>query len=580
MMHPEYRHLDPEAGEDLLLSDRLTPVYPTTQGLWQATLRKLMKQAFELLREGDGLPDLLPSELYEQLRELNLPSLQDALHEVHQPLPKTSIVDLQTFRHPASMRLAFEELLAHQLSLQRLRFEIQQQGAPALTQGDRLRSLFEQSLSFEFTTAQRRVIDEIIDDLQQPKAMMRLVQGDVGSGKTVVAAMAAIQAIAGGYQAAMMAPTELLAEQHYQNFVAWFTPLNIKVGWLSGRLQGVERKKELQRIIAGDYQMVIGTHALFQKDVEFAKLALIVVDEQHRFGVQQRLALKQKGVTNAGTSLDQSYCPHQLIMTATPIPRTLAMVAYSDLDCSTIDELPPGRKPIKTVLISNRRRKDVIERVKNYCQQNRQVYWLCTSVDDSEVLQCEAAENAVKRLQRALPKLRIGLVHGRLKPEEKEQVMGAFKSGEIDLLVATTVVEVGVDVSNASLMIIENPERLGLAQLHQLRGRVGRGTEESFCVLLYQSPLSEIALQRLQVIRKSQDGFEIARCDLEMRGPGEVLGLRQAGLMRLSIADVVRDQHLFSQVQQVGELLLQQYAQVVPLIIDRWIKGGEQCAQV
>jgi len=409
--------------------------------------------------------------------------------------------------------------------------------------------------------------------MQLQKPMLRLVQGDVGSGKTMVAVMAVLQVVESGFQAVMMAPTELLAEQHYKNFKQWLEPLNIKVGWLAGSLQGAARKQALAEIVDGRVQVVVGTHALFQAEVEYKNLALLVIDEQHRFGVQQRMALKEKGVKFG-------MFPHQLIMSATPIPRTLAMAAYSDLDCSVIDELPPGRQAIKTVVIANSRREEVIQRIRVNCENKRQVYWVCTLIDESEALQCEAAEATVNTLQKMLPGLSIALVHGKLKADDKEARMRDFKLGHTDLLVATTVIEVGVDVPNASLMIIENAERLGLSQLHQLRGRVGRGSTESFCVMLFQSPLSEMAKERLQVMRNSCDGFKIARKDLEMRGPGEVLGTRQAGLIRMRIADLIRDKDLLPGAQAAGKEIVKNHAEVVPLLIKRWAPNGEDFARV
>jgi len=466
-------------------------------------------------------------------------------------------------KHPAQQRLVMEELLAHQLSLLQVREQIQTREAlPLLPTGD-LAARFLDSLPFALTGAQKHVVSDIRQDLSQPIPMLRLVQGDVGSGKTVVAALAALQTIGAGAQVALMAPTEILAEQHYQNFRGWLEPLGIRLAWLSGKVKGKARQEALDAVSSGDAPVVIGTHALFQEDVRFDRLALVIVDEQHRFGVHQRLALREKGV---GGSL----APHQLIMTATPIPRTLAMSAYADLDTSVIDELPPGRKPIETIVISDSRRDDVIERVRSACRDGRQAYWVCTLIEESEALQCQAAEVTAQELSERLPGLQVGLVHGRLKAREKAEVMERFKAGELDLLVATTVIEVGVDVPNASLIIIENPERLGLAQLHQLRGRVGRGEQASFCVLLYHPPLSSNGKARLQALRDSQDGFVIAEKDLEIRGPGEVLGTRQTGMMQFRLADFERDKGWIEPVREMAPSLMK-HADVVNGLIRRWL---------
>ncbi|MDX1346198.1 MAG: ATP-dependent DNA helicase RecG, partial [Sedimenticolaceae bacterium] len=461
------------------------------------------------------------------------------------------------------------ELLAHQLSLRKLREQQKVQPAFAISSDGKLEHRLLDALPFGLTSAQQRVIDEIVTDMAQPNPMQRLVQGDVGSGKTIVAALVALRAIGSGYQVAVMAPTELLAEQHLKNFRHWFEPLDIPVLWLAGRHKGKAREKRLEQIADGTARLVIGTHALFQESVEFDRLGLVIIDEQHRFGVHQRLALRQKG--RSGEIL-----PHQLIMTATPIPRTLAMTAYADLDLSVIDELPPGRTPIKTVVVSDSRRDEIVERVRKACREGRQAYWVCTLIEESEVLQAQAAEETTRILQEQLQELGVSLVHGRMKAQEKEAVMAAFKAGEIDLLVATTVIEVGVDVPNASLMIIENPERLGLAQLHQLRGRVGRGNIESHCVLLYRAPLGEQARQRLEVMRETTDGFRIAQKDLEIRGPGEVLGTRQTGEMQFRIADLVRDGQLLAEVQQTAEEVLGNRPQAVEPLIQRWIGEREQ----
>src|SRR5690606_28526246 len=448
--------------------------------------------------------------------------------------------------NPAQQRLAFEELLAHHLSLRRLRETIRLDPALPLPPRETLSRQFLAQLPFALTDAQRRVVAEVSQDLRAPQPMLRLVQGDVGSGKTVVAALAALQAVENGAQVALMAPTEILAEQHYRSFSNWMQPLGVRVDFLASRSKGSQRTQVLERLAQGETQILIGTHAVFQEGVEFARLALAIIDEQHRFGVHQRLALKEKGSASG-------LVPHQLIMTATPIPRTLAMSAYADLDTSVIDELPPGRTPVETVAIQDNRRQEVVERVRRACLEGRQVYWVCTLIEESEALQCQAAEATAEQLREQLPELRVGLVHGRLKPAEKAEVMTAFKQGEIQLLVATTVIEVGVDVPNASLMIIENPERLGLAQLHQLRGRVGRGSAASFCVLMYKPPLSRLGRERLQVMRETNNGFEIAERDLELRGPGEVLGTRQTGLLALKVADLERDKAWLDSVRWAAE---------------------------
>ncbi|HEY7775075.1 MAG TPA: ATP-dependent DNA helicase RecG, partial [Kineobactrum sp.] len=486
------------------------------------------------------------------------------LRYLHAPPPDAPLAQLMAGEHPAQLRLALEELVAHNLSLLRLRARQQAVPAPALAvrKGVALQRALLDSLPFSPTAAQRRVMGEIATDLARPLPMLRLVQGDVGSGKTLVAACAALQAIANGYQVALMAPTEILAEQHRQNFSSWFGMLDIELAWLSGRVKGKARMAALERIGSGAAGLVIGTHALFQQDVLFNRLGLVIVDEQHKFGVHQRLVLSQK----AG---DQARA-HQLVLTATPIPRTLSMVAYADLDCSIIDELPPGREPVTTVLVDSSRREQVIARVANACSGGRQAYWVCTLIEESDALQAQAAEATAEVLRETLPGLSIGLVHGRLKPAEKAAVMAAFKAGELALLVATTVIEVGVDVPNASLMIIENPERLGLAQLHQLRGRVGRGGGASHCVLLYQTPLSHTGKQRLTAMRESNDGFYIAERDLELRGPGEVLGTRQTGIMAFRIAELPAHNHLLDQVQDIAAQLQQGNPDVVDQLIQRW----------
>lgn len=564
--HPEYRIA---AHHDALPLERtLTPIYPTTEGLTQLRLRQLSEQALARL-DVNGLADWLPPEMRAQYR---LAALPDSIRYLHRPPADADIDELAEGRHWAQRRLIFEELLTHQLSLQRLRQTIRAQTAVPLPPGQTLRQRFLALLEFSLTQAQRRVTDELAYDLAQNEPMLRLVQGDVGSGKTVVAALAAIQAIEAGYQVALMAPTEILAEQHYMTFSRWFDALGLEVAWMAGKLKGKTRQRALERI-AGGVPMVIGTHALFQQDVVFCKLALVIIDEQHRFGVQQRLALRQKGV-------DGRCCPHQLIMTATPIPRTLAMSAYADLDTSILDELPPGRTPVNTLLVSDQRRPEVIERVRAACREKRQVYWVCTLIEESEELTCQAAETTFEELTALLSDLKIGLIHGRLKAADKAEIMAAFKAGDLQLLVATTVIEVGVDVPNASLMIIENPERLGLAQLHQLRGRVGRGNAVSHCVLLYHPPLSMIGRQRLAIMRETNDGFVIAEKDLELRGPGEMLGVRQTGLLQFKVADLMRDAGMLADVRDAAQALLTHWPQHVAFLLDRWLRQGQQFGQV
>ncbi len=561
MMHPEFKLIEADTEE---LEETLTPVYPTTEGVKQLTLRNLTEQALAMLDKG-ALNDLLPDGMYSQQV-----SLADALKLVHRPPPSVAVEQLEDGKHPAQMRLILEELLAQHLSVLKIRQQSDAQPGIAIDVDNGLIDKLLGNLPFSPTGAQQRVVADIQQDMRQPRPMMRLVQGDVGSGKTLVAALAALSAIGAGYQVALMAPTELLAEQHANNFSQWLEPLGIQVGWLAGKLKGKAREQVLENLANGTIQMLVGTHAIFQEQVTYSQLALVIVDEQHRFGVHQRLALREKGEA-------QGRFPHQLIMTATPIPRTLAMTAYADLDTSVIDELPPGRTPVKTVALPDTRRGDVIERVREACgEQGRQAYWVCTLIDESEVLQCQAAEDTAVILKTALPDLNVGLVHGRLKAAEKLAVMDAFKAGELDLLVATTVIEVGVDVPNASLMIIENPERLGLAQLHQLRGRVGRGAVESHCVLMYQSPLSKTATKRLAVLRESNDGFYIAQRDLEIRGPGELMGTRQTGMAELKIADLVRDAQLIPQVQHIALKLWQEYPSHAQAIINRWIGHKEQ----
>ena len=561
MVHPEYQRLNED--EPMPTEDRLTAIYPTTEGVHQLTLRNLTDQALQLLSNG-RVPEWLPSALRTRL---GLPDLCAALHYAHRPSPDADVASLASGRHPALRRLAFEEMLAHHLSLRRIRERARRLRARPLSGPKTLLGGFLKSLPFALTGAQQRVIDQLLEDIAEPHPMMRLLQGDVGSGKTIVAAAAALQTVASGCQVAVMAPTELLAEQHFDNFQSWFEPLGVGVGWLSGRVKGKARSQILQRLAGAELQVIIGTHALFQEGIAFQRLGLIVIDEQHRFGVHQRLALRDKG-------RDGRLLPHQLIMTATPIPRTLAMAFYADLDVSVIDELPPGRTPVQTVALPDSRRDEVIQRIRESCRAGRQAYWVCTLIEESESLQCQAAEQTAAMLGDLLQGVTVGLVHGRLKEQDKAQRMAAFKRGEVDLLVATTVIEVGVDVANASLMVIENAERLGLAQLHQLRGRVGRGAVQSSCVLMYKAPLSQTARKRLAVLRETNDGFEIARQDLELRGPGEVLGIRQTGMMQFRVADLLRDQDLLGMTADAAAYLSRNHPERVQPIIRRWLGGA------
>ncbi|MFP4714221.1 ATP-dependent DNA helicase RecG [Pasteurella multocida] len=559
--HPEYQIIRDNAP--LILEETLTPIYSTTEGLKQNSLRKLTDQALAVL-ENIQIAEILPNTFNPHPF-----SLKEAIRFLHRPPPDVSLEALEKGTHPAQQRLIFEELLAHNLAMQKVRIGTQQFSAYPLSYQTDLKQRFLAQLPFTPTDAQVRVTQEIEQDLTHPFPMMRLVQGDVGSGKTLVAALAALLAIDNGKQVALMAPTEILAEQHATNFRRWLAPLGIEVGWLAGKVKGKARQTELENIRTGQVQMVVGTHALFQEEVAFADLALVIVDEQHRFGVHQRLMLREKG------KQANSY-PHQLIMTATPIPRTLAMTVYADLDTSIIDELPPGRTPITTVAISEERRAEVIARVNHACvNEKRQAYWVCTLIDESEVLEAQAAEAIAEDLRKILPHLRIGLVHGRMKPAEKQDIMQAFKQAEIDLLVATTVIEVGVDVPNASLMIIENAERLGLSQLHQLRGRVGRGTTASFCVLMYKPPLGKISQKRLQVLRDTQDGFVISEKDLEIRGPGEVLGTKQTGMAEFKVANLMRDRKMIPTVQYYARRLIVEQPEVATKLIQRWINQRE-----
>lgn len=574
IVHPSYRVLGVEESAEL--SETLDPVYPAVEGVGPASLRRLIGLALQHLPENSAL-ELLPSEWLARER---LPGLRDALLTMHRPPVGSDIAALLAGTHPAQQRLAIEELLAHQLSLRRQRIALRRHAASALDGRGELVSALLSNLPFHLTAAQQRVFAEIRADLARPSPMLRLVQGDVGSGKTVVAALAALLAVEQGKQVALAAPTELLAEQHLINLRSWLEPLGVRVAWLAGKVTGRARTRVLDQVASGEAQIVVGTHALMQESVVFDALALAIVDEQHRFGVHQRLALREKGDAVGGV-------PHQLVMTATPIPRTLAMSAYADLDVSAIDELPPGRTPVQTLVLSAERRPELIARIRAACVEGRQVYWVCTLIEESddagktpsdigagERIEAQAAQTTYEALSAQLPGIVVGLVHGRLKAAEKLRVMQAFKRGEIGLLVATTVIEVGVDVPNASLMVIENAERLGLAQLHQLRGRVGRGATASSCVLLYQSPLSAMARQRLQTMRQTNDGFLIAEKDLELRGPGELLGTRQTGLASFRVADLARDAALLPRVQQLAEVLLRDRPEIADRLVGRWIGGA------
>ena len=569
MVHPEYKILS--NASHAILNETLTPIYPTTKGLQQRSLLRLMKQA---LSQMQNLKDLIPPLIADKYR---LTDLKMALDTLHQPHSDIAVLDLQIRNHPAQQRLIFEELLAHHLSLRKLREQQKHASGFPFSIQSRYFKRLEESLPFALTGAQTRVIYEINHDLSNAWPMSRLVQGDVGSGKTLVAAAAALSAIESGFQVALMAPTEILAEQHVKSFSEWFAPLNLKVNLISGKLKVADKRQVLEDAASGHSHLIIGTHALFQNDVHFQKLGLIIVDEQHRFGVHQRLTLRDKGRESNAQS---DTFPHQLVMTATPIPRTLAMTTYADMDYSVIDELPAGRTPVKTVVISNSRRNEIINRINAVCDDGAQVYWVCTLIEESEALQCQNAEETWELLKDSLPDLNIGLIHGRMKSAEKESIMADFKSGKINLLVATTVIEVGVDVPNASLMIIENAERLGLAQLHQLRGRVGRGSKASSCVLMYQTPLSQNGKKRLEALRNSNDGFEIAKIDLEIRGPGEVFGTRQTGELQFRIANLMEDQFLLPKVQDAAQIIMEQHPENIDPLINRWIKHAEDYASV
>ena len=564
MVHPEYRGIG-AVGE--ALEQTLTPIYPSTEGLTQGRLRSLVRRAL-LDTESEALIDYLPPALR---AEMQLPELRAALEFLHQPPVGSQLATLAAGAHPAQRRLALEELLAHQLSLMALRRATKADSAARLTDTSQLQERLLSALPFRFTKAQARVLAEINADLALAQPMTRLVQGDVGCGKTAVAAAAAAVALGGARQVAFMAPTELLAQQHARTLTQWFAPLGIPVALMTSSQPARARRSALAAIAAGQIPLAVGTHALFQESMEFQALALVIIDEQHRFGVQQRLQLRDKG---------RGSMPHQLIMTATPIPRTLAMTAYADLDISVIDELPPGRTPVRTVVVSEDRRAEVVARIEETCRGGGQAYWVCALIEESEELRCQAAEESAALLTEALPQVRVGLVHGRLSGNRKETVMRAFGAGEIQLLVATTVIEVGVDVPNASVMVIDNAERMGLAQLHQLRGRIGRGAKSSSCVLLYRAPLSELARERLAVLRETNDGFEIARRDLELRGPGELLGTRQTGLAQLRVADLIRDADLLPQVRAAATRMQAEQPQACLGLIARWVGAGEQYGRV
>lgn len=558
--HAEYSPLSSAVD----MEESLTPIYPATEGVSQTRYRLLVEQALGLLAQ-TSIEELLPNQWDT--------SLAQAITYLHHPPPDAEVGLLMEGKHPAQTRLAFEELTAHQVSLRIVREQIQKLDAPAFVSPAAEYEEVKKSFGFTLTGAQQRVADEVIADLMKRQPSLRLIQGDVGSGKTVIAALASVHAFENNLQTALMAPTELLAEQHFINMSNWLTPLGIKTAWLSGRVKGKKRQEELSSILEGEAAVIIGTHALFQKDVEFKNLGLVIVDEQHRFGVHQRLALREKGSAR-GVS------PHQLVMTATPIPRTLSMSIYADMDVSVIDELPPGRTPVTTTVMSDEKRDSVISRVADACTEGRQVYWVCTLIEESEALQCQAAEVTEKELEVLLPDVRVGLVHGRMTPTAKTDVMNQFKTKQLDLLVATTVIEVGVDVPNASLMVIENSERLGLAQLHQLRGRIGRGTTDSHCVLLYRKPLGKLSKERLEVMRQSNDGFYIAERDLEIRGPGELLGARQSGTVQFRIADLLRDQEMLPMVRATSLTLMSEHRDKASILVNRWIKDPERVGQV
>ncbi|WP_292993593.1 ATP-dependent DNA helicase RecG [Nitrosomonas sp.] len=557
MVHPKCRIV----RESESLAESMTPVYPITAGLTQKILGKLIGQVLQDAQKTQTLTETLPEKIIQKYR---LTGLQESVMCLHNPPPDVSVEALQARTHPAWQRIKFDELLAQQLSMHLHYRQRRSHAAPVLAQKNKLAKALLKQLAFELTAAQIKVSAEISRDLAAAHPMQRLLQGDVGSGKTIVAALAALQAIENGFQAALMAPTEILAEQHFQKLSAWFDPLGIRVVWLSGSQKKKQKQAALDDIALGAAQLAVGTHALFQDQVIFHQLGLAIIDEQHRFGVHQRLALRMKGAL-------PNTVPHQLMMSATPIPRTLSMSYFADLDVSIIDELPPGRAPIVTKLIADNRRDEIIMRIQHACQQGKQVYWVCPLIEESETLQLQTAMETYESLSQIFPDLSVGLVHGRLATQEKTAVMASFKQGEIQLLVATTVIEVGVDVPNASLMVIENAERMGLSQLHQLRGRVGRGSEASICILLFQQPLSEIARKRLKIIFEHTDGFEIARQDLQLRGPGEFLGARQSGVPMLRFADLEQDGELLAAAQATANEMLNDYPDLAQRHIERWL---------
>jgi ATP-dependent DNA helicase RecG len=567
MVHPEFEVFD--AQNPPPLAQNLTPVYPTTEGLHQLSMSKIIRQVIARLDE-KGMPETLPTQW---LQQNNFPDFKSAMLSLHSPQQHTDTEKIAYRKHPAQYRFIVEELTAHRLALLERRVIIRKLKTPTIkTDGELVAKLID-NLPFELTHAQQRVFAEIMQDFSRAQPMMRLLQGDVGSGKTVVAGLACLPVVESGFQAALMAPTEILAEQHYQNLLTWLTPLELNVVCLMGADKGKKRAKKLELIASREAHVIVGTHALFQESVIFNNLGSIIIDEQHRFGVDQRLALQKK-------TLHQQM-PHQLIMTATPIPRTLAMSIYADLDYSQIDELPPGRKPVTTSIISETRRDSLIQRVAASCSQGGQVYWVCTLIDESEIMQCEAAESTYETLQQQLPQLSIALVHGRMKSAEKEAIIQSFKNGDTKILVATTVIEVGVDVPNANIMIIENPERLGLSQIHQLRGRVGRGARESFCVLLVKQSLSAQIVNRLEIIRSHHDGFVIAEKDLELRGAGEVLGTRQTGEASFKIADLMRDQSWFEQVDELARLMQKaEYSGEARMLLGNWVGQKQNYTEV
>jgi ATP-dependent DNA helicase RecG len=559
MVHPQCKHV----GENTVVAETLTPVYPTTAGLTQPTIRK----AIQVALKQEIMQETLPAGVYKQL---NLPSFKASIHALHSPAPDANLTTLENRTTPEWRRLAFDELLAQQLSMRKHYIKRRSLDAPAIASSQIMVPKMLNNLPFSLTKSQQTVVAEIAHDLTQPHPMQRLLQGDVGSGKTIVACMAALQAIEHGWQVALMAPTEILAEQHFKKFEMWFAPLNLQIAWLTGSQSKKERELALANIASGAANLAVGTHALFQDAVNFKKLGLAIIDEQHRFGVQQRLALRKKGEPE----------PHQLMMSATPIPRTLSMSYFADLDVSVIDELPPGRTPIVTKLVSDERRDEILQRVREACMAGSQAYWVCPLIEESEALQLQTANDTFAHMQATFPELKVGLVHGRMKPAEKQAIMSLFSAGDIQLLVATTVIEVGVDVPNASLMVIEHAERAGLSQLHQLRGRVGRGAAKSTCILLYQNKLSEMARARLKVIYENTDGFIIAQADLNLRGPGEFLGTRQSGVPMLKIADLERDADLLETAKNMADKLIKEYPQAVEAHLERWMSHAGELVKV